>query len=386
MTMRVMATGGGTGGHVYPALSILDALRARLSGKEELVVLYVGSKGGLEEGIVTRAGLRFRAVPAGAVLGRSPLAVAGSVVRILAGIFSASGIVRSFRPSVVLATGGYVCVPVVLAATLARVPSLIFLPDVKPGLAVRFLSRFAARVAVSLPESRRYLPAEKVVPVGYPVRPELFAAEREESLRRLGLASGLPVVLVLGGSRGSQTINEAVLAALPELLLSCQVVHVAGQGNEARLRAAVATLPAEHRDRYHLYAYLHEDLPAALAAADLVVSRAGASVMGEYPAVGVASVLVPYPYAGAHQRLNAAQLVAQGAAVQIDDADLPKGVLAPTVLGILNDAERLAAMRAAARDLARPRAADEIAEMLEELALDKNRAAVRTERERAARR
>jgi UDP-N-acetylglucosamine--N-acetylmuramyl-(pentapeptide) pyrophosphoryl-undecaprenol N-acetylglucosamine transferase len=365
----MIATGGGTGGHVYPALSILEALRARLAtAGGELQVLYVGSKGGLEEDIVSRAGISFSAVPAGAVLGRSPFAIAASMGRIAAGFLASLRVMLSFRPKVVLATGGYVCVPVVLAAALARIPSLIFLPDVKPGLAVRFLSRFAQRVAVTMPESQSALPAGKVVVTGYPVRPEIFAAESIESRHKLGLSPNLPVVLVLGGSRGAQSINEAIMASLPALLAACQVVHAAGATNEEALRLAALGLPAELRDRYHLYPYLHAELPLALAAADIVVSRSGASVMGEYPAVGAASVLIPYPHAGAHQRLNANQLVARGAAVEIDDGALPSGVLGRTVLDLLNDEGRLAGMRAAARELARPQARDEIAGLIEELA------------------
>lgn len=368
--MRVMATGGGTGGHVYPALSILAALRGRLpaTGGEALDLLYVGSNGGLEEGIVRRAGVPFRAVAAGAVLGRSPLAVAGNLGRTVVGMVQALGLIGSFRPQVVLATGGYVCVPVVAAAWLMRVPSLIYLPDMKPGLAVRALARIASRVAVSFPEAVRYLPAVKTVATGYPVRPELFGVDRTRARLALNLAEELPVVLVLGGSRGSRAINDAVQAALPKWLRLSQVLHVAGEADEPRMREGLEMLPAELRGNYRLYAYLHEELPDALAAADVVVSRAGASVMGEYPAVGLPSVLIPYPYAGAHQRLNAAQLASQGAAVEIAEEQLPSGVLGRTVLSLLGDGSRLAGMRAAAQRLARPRAGEAIADLLRQLA------------------
>ncbi len=368
--MRVLVTGGGTGGHVYPALSILSALRRLVSERagEELAVLYVGSRGGLEEGIVGRAGLPFRTVPAGAVVGRSPWAVAANLGRTLVGVVAALRHIAAFRPQLVLATGGYVCVPLVLAAWLARVPSLIFLPDVTPGLAVRSLARFATRIAVTCEETKRYLPVGKTVATGYPVRPELFTTDRAAARRRLGLANGLPVLLVLGGSRGARSINLAIRDALPQLLRVCQVVHVAGQSDESHLRRSTGNLPEELRSRYKLYAYLHEEMPSALAAADVIVSRAGASVMGEYPAVGAASVLVPYPYAGAHQRLNAAQLVAKGAAVQLDDAALAGGVLAKTICELLADQPRLEAMRAAARRLARPQAGTAIADLAWQLA------------------
>jgi UDP-N-acetylglucosamine--N-acetylmuramyl-(pentapeptide) pyrophosphoryl-undecaprenol N-acetylglucosamine transferase len=368
--MRLISTGGGTGGHVYPAISILAALRGRMEerGAGELEVLYVGSSGGLEEGIVRRAGLAFRAVAAGAVLGRSPLAVAGNLGRTLLGAAQAFGIIAGYRPRVVLATGGYVCVPVVFAAWLLRVPSLIYLPDMTPGLAVRTLARIASRIAVSFEEAGRYLPAGKTVATGYPVRPELFAVERVAARRALGLDADLPVVLVLGGSRGARAINDAVQASLPDLLPVAQVVHVAGEGEEPRLREMTNAIPADLAGRYRLYAYLHEDLAQALGAADVVVSRAGASVMGEYPAVGVPSILIPYPHAGAHQRLNAAQLATKGAAIVIDEGQLPSGILARTVGELLADKGRLESMRAAALRLARPQAGAAIADLLLQLA------------------
>ncbi|MHB1130787.1 MAG: undecaprenyldiphospho-muramoylpentapeptide beta-N-acetylglucosaminyltransferase [Chloroflexota bacterium] len=364
--MRVIATGGGTGGHVYPALSILAALRERLQtvSGEELDVLYVGSQGGLEAGIVRRTGLAFRTVPSGAVVGSSPLKAAANLVRTLAGVVASWRLLRDYRPQAVLATGGYVTVPVVLAAALARVPSLIFLPDATPGMAVRFLSRFADRITVTLESTRGQLPSEKTVATGYPVRQELFGIERFSARKRLGLAETLPLVVVLGGSRGSRSINEAVHAAWQELLPVCQILHVAGLQDEPWLQREAQRLPVELRARYHVFAYLHDELPDALAAADVVVSRAGASVLGEYPAVGAASVLVPYPYAGAHQRLNAEQLVAAGAALAVEDETLAAGVLGPTIIGLLGDNERLAQMRAAAQQLARPHAAQDIADIL----------------------
>ncbi|MCL4464721.1 MAG: undecaprenyldiphospho-muramoylpentapeptide beta-N-acetylglucosaminyltransferase [Chloroflexi bacterium] len=373
--MRLLVTGGGTGGHVYPALSILAALRRGLAKRNEgnVQVLYLGSRGGLEEGIVKRAGLPFRTVPTGAVVGRSPLAVLTNLVRTVAGTLASWRLIRGFRPQVLLATGGYVAVPAVLAARLAGVPSLIYLPDVTPGLAVRFLSRFAAKVAVTFADTQRWLPAERTVVTGYPVREELFGVDRAAARQALGLHDGLPVVVVLGGSRGSRSINRAVRAAWSELLPVCHILHVAGLLDEPWLAKEAQDLSAELHAHYHLYAYLHEELPQALAAADIAVSRAGASIMGEYPAVGVASVLVPYPYAGGHQVLNARQLVAQGAALIVNDGELPSGALGLAVRQLLADPERLAAMRAAARELAKPNAAQDIADLL--LALAGRRAA-----------
>ncbi|MBI4496942.1 MAG: undecaprenyldiphospho-muramoylpentapeptide beta-N-acetylglucosaminyltransferase [Chloroflexi bacterium] len=365
--MRLVVTGGGSGGHVYPALSVVASLRELAGdrlGPDDL--LYVGMVQGMEYGLVRRAGLPFQGVSAGPVRGRTPPRLAVSGTRIVAGVAQAAALLRRFRAQAVLATGGYVCVPVVLGAWLQRIPTLVYLPDVEPGLAVRFLSRFARRIAVSVEQSRSALPAGKVTVTGYPVRPELFRLDRVQARQRFGLAPEGKLLLVLGGSQGSRSINEALRAVLPELLEACQIIHVCGQEDEAALRAARDTLPDGMRRRYLLYRYLHEDMPYALAAADLAVSRSGASVLGEYPAVGLPSVLVPYPHAGMHQRHNARALADAGAALILEERGLES--LYAWVRRLLEDTETLQAMSVQARVLARPDAARRIAGMLLELA------------------
>ena len=184
--MRLLLTGGGTAGHVYPALATVEALR-ELTVKSPPELLYVGSRGGMEKDIVGRAGLSYSDVVATGLRGKSPLALARGVVKLLVGLGQALGIVGRYRPDAVLATGGYVCVPVVLAAWVRRVPVLIYLPDVEPGLAIRFLSRFATRIAVTSEDSRRFFAARKVVTTGYPVRPEIRSVDRGGARQTLGL-------------------------------------------------------------------------------------------------------------------------------------------------------------------------------------------------------
>ena len=367
--MRYVLTGGGTGGHVYPALAVAEALTAIAADKSEL--LYVGSSDGMEAGLVAEAGLPFRGISAGAIRGRSPLGLALGAARLTRGLFEAFRLLDEAPTAAVLATGGYVCVPVVLAAWLRRVPSLLYLPDVRPGLAVRFLSRFATRIAVTSADSRAFFPAgaaAKVIATGYPVRPDVAQAEREPSRSSLGVPIDARVLLVFGGSRGARTLNEATFAGVGEIAAigpNVHVLHVCGGEDEARARARRAELPAEIAERYHPFAYLHSaEMAAALASADLVVSRSGASTMGEFPAVGLPSVQVPYPYAGAHQRHNAEYLVRAGAAVLLDNEAVRQGALPGMLRDLLTDRERLAAMAAAARRLARPDAARRIADLL----------------------
>jgi UDP-N-acetylglucosamine--N-acetylmuramyl-(pentapeptide) pyrophosphoryl-undecaprenol N-acetylglucosamine transferase len=271
---------------------------------------------------------------------------------------------------VLFVTGGYVCVPVTLAARWAGIPTLIYLPDMRPGLAIKYLSRFADRVAVTAPPAARYFRPGQAVVTGYPVRRELFERDQAEARKRLGLTrgeDGLPVLLVFGGSQGAHSINRAVCDGIEALLGAAQVIHLSGPRDAGWTRERRASLPEPLQARYHLYPYLHEEMVDALLAADLAVSRAGASTLGEFPAAGLPAVLVPYPYAGAHQWDNARYLVEAGAAVAIADADLGKALI-PTVLDLLSDYSRLAEMRQAARSLARPDAAQCIAQVLTDLA------------------
>ncbi|MGH2523756.1 MAG: UDP-N-acetylglucosamine--N-acetylmuramyl-(pentapeptide) pyrophosphoryl-undecaprenol N-acetylglucosamine transferase, partial [Anaerolineales bacterium] len=367
---------GGTGGGVYPALSVADALRMADGGwrienqnseipnpKSEF--LWIGSVGGMEAEIVARAGLPFKAIRGAGVHGvgwRLPL----NALNLLWGVFEAVRLVRAFQPNVLLVTGGFVTVPVALAAWLNRTPTLVYLPDVEPGLAIRFISRFARKIAVTVEDSRRYFEGKKVVVTGYPTRPELGTATRAGAIQHFDLDPARRTVLVTGGSRGARSINRATFAALPDWLKDYQVIHLSGQLDWAEAEQAREALPENLRARYHVFPFLHQ-MGLALAAADLAVSRAGASALGEYPLFGLPAILVPYPHAWRYQKVNADYLAARGAAVRVNDEDLPAR-LATGVRALLDDPERLAAMRAASAAAAAPDAAAHIARELLALA------------------
>jgi UDP-N-acetylglucosamine--N-acetylmuramyl-(pentapeptide) pyrophosphoryl-undecaprenol N-acetylglucosamine transferase len=364
--VRLVLSGGGTGGHVYPALSVAEAVRTLLPPAEALDLLYIGSQAGGEAQIVERAAIAFRGVSSAPIRGRMPWQMAANATRIANGARQARSILRDFAPQVVLSTGGYASFPVALAARGRKIPLALYLPDLSPGWAVRAIARLAQKVAATAIESLRRLPSSKTIVTGYPVRSEFWKANRGEGRERLGLAPEEKVLFVTGGSTGAHRINRAVAAEISGLLELCEVIHVSGPGDEPWLREIRDGMPDGLRNRYHLHGYMHEEMPWAMAAADLALCRAGASTIGELPALGLPAVLVPLPLAGAHQRTNARYLEKHGAAQILEEESLDD--VLPVVGSLLHDEARLREMRDASRRLARPNAAARIAGMLLDLA------------------
>lgn len=321
----------------------------------------------MERDLVERAGLKFEPIEAVGIRGKNPLAALGSLWTLTKGYLQSRQILRRFQPAALLVTGGYVCAPVTLAARQLGIPVIIYLPDIEPGLAIKFLARFASRVAVTTATAQQFFKPGLTVVTGYPVRPELAAAaarpkaqNQAQARRRLNLPGDLPILLVFGGSRGARSINRAVMAALEPLLRVARIIHVTGRLDYNEVQARRAKLPPELQARHHVADYLHHQMVDALLAADLVVSRAGASVLGEFPAAGLPAILAPYPYAGAHQSLNAEYLAKHQAAVIINNADLPLQ-LQNTVIELITNTNRLQAMSKASRNLAQPEAAIRLA-------------------------
>lgn len=333
----------------------------------------------MEQALVERAGIAYRGIDTGQLRGKNPLTALANAGKMLVGIRQSQAILDEFRPAVCLATGGYVCAPVVTACRLRRIPVLIYLPDMTPGWAIRSLSKLAQRVAVSFPEAAGYfggtVPQGKAVVTGYPVRQELVDAAQDRAAARHELAAQLdrnldendvPLLLVFGGSLGSRSINQATWQALPAILPHAQVLHVIGQRDWTTAQTTIQTLEpawAAWRGRYHPVDYLHDTMPLALAAADLAVARAGASTLGEFPVAGLASILAPLPIAGVNQVRNAEQLARHGAARMVDDAKLADQ-LGPAVVELLTDRAARAQMGSAALRLAKPQAAQAIAQEL----------------------
>lgn len=357
--MRIMITGGGTGGHTSPAVAVVEELQRR---DPLLTVQWVGRRNGIEERVCRRLSLPFRPVPVeGWPRRRSPrklwvaAKLAVSVVQCLLYI-------RKFRPQVVFGVGGYVSLPLGLAAQRLGVPTVLHEQNRLLGMANRMLAPKSARLLLSYADTVGDYPKDRARVVGNPVRKGFTEPPTKDAAReRLGLDPAVPVVLVCGGSQGAHTLNEAVRAALPQLAANeLQLIWMAGATDAPMARAAAQSCPA----RVDVFPFI-DDMVTACAAADLVVSRSGASTTAELACLGKPAILVPYPHAtDNHQEQNARAFEETGAAILLKDADCTGERLLATVRPLLAEPARLRSMADAAHALARPGAAETIVEDL----------------------
>ena len=314
----------------------------------------------MEESLVARANIPFIAIPAGGLHGVSILPAVRSLIKLIAGTVKSMQLIGRYRPNVMFTTGGFVAAPVAVACWLRRVPVVEYLPDIEPGLAVKFVARLATKIGVTTADSIKYFQPGKAVVTGYPTRLDLAEANRAAALERFELDRNRKTLLVFGGSKGARSINRAIGSILPDLLEKYQIIHISGSTDAVDVQARRDQLPENLKAKYHLYEYVH-DMGLALAAADLVVSRAGASILGEYPLFGLPSILIPYPYAWRYQKVNADYLASRGAAIRLSDDETLSAKLPAEIDRLLQNDAELQAMRVAARSLARPDAAGKLA-------------------------
>lgn len=285
-------------------------------------------------------------------------------LRLAASLPQALALFMRWRPDVIFCTGGYVAIPVLMAAAILGIPSLLWEGNRRPGRSVRAVARLASARAVCFEQTIERLPAPTFV-TGTPIR-DLGSVDRAAARARLGLPEGLPVLLVYGGSQAARTLNSAVSGALARLVERCVVLHITGRGAEEAAEADRSALPEPLRERYRAFGFLGSEMDAVLAAADLLVGRAGSSTLAEAAVLGLPMVVVPYPHAAGHQEANAEEMVRAGAAILVRDEDFDAAAL----LGAADQlfGERLAEMGRAARRVARPGAAEASVRLLEALA------------------
>jgi UDP-N-acetylglucosamine--N-acetylmuramyl-(pentapeptide) pyrophosphoryl-undecaprenol N-acetylglucosamine transferase len=361
----VVLAGGGTGGHVSPGLAVAATLTAR-----GISCAWIGSRTGIEARRVPAAGLPFVAIPTGKL--RRYWAwqnVIDLAINVPAALVRARVELARLRPRVVFGTGGFVALPVVLAAATARIPVVVHEQTAVPGLANRIAARVSRRVAITFDASARWFPADRVVITGNPLRAELRAGSRAGAFRHFDLDPIIPLVYVTGGAQGAHRINRAVGEALPTLLAAAQIVHQCGDNSETRDRQWLderrAALPATLARRYRVVPYVDAELPDVFAAASLVIGRAGAGTVNECCQLGLPALYVPLPgTAGDEQTANARMVERAGGAVVLSQSDLTPATLAERMTALLADSARLKQMSDRARTLAIPDAAERLADVI----------------------
>ena len=351
---RVIAfTGGGTGGHIYPGLAVIESLRKDFDGR----IIWIGSKKESDRKTVEAAGVEYFAIPSGKLRRDFSLRNLADAFRVIAGYFAARRILAREKPFLLFSKGGYVSVPPCRAAASLGIPYFTHESDLTMGLATRLNARRADRVLVSYEETRAGMGpalASRAVVVGNPIRAAIRAGDAGKGREILGAEPGLPVVLFIGGSQGARQVNDLVLAVLPELAKSAMVVHQTGEAANASQTLGAAAEAAVAAGRYRPYAYIRDELPHILAAADLVVGRAGAASLWEAAALAKPMVLIPLAGAGTRgdQVDNARLFEAAGAATVLVGDDATPYNLAKAIGQYLGDAGKRKAAGLAAQKLA----------------------------------
>ena len=327
---RIVLTGGGTAGHVTPHLALLPHLL-----KAGYDVHYIGTENGIEHEMIEKLdGVTYHAVKSGKLRRYHDWKNFTDPFRVVAGAFQSAHLIRKLKPDVLFSKGGFVSVPVVIGAWLNRVPTLCHESDLTPGLANKICSKFARKVATTFPECAEAL-GKKGVFTGTPLRPELIRGSREQGLKMAGFSPEKPVLMMMGGSLGAQSVNKALREALPQLLPRMQVMHICGRKN---LDESLNSLPG-----YWQAEFLSDELPDAMAAADLILSRAGSNALCEFQALGKPMLLIPYPKGASRgdQILNAASFEKRGLAKVLPQESMTADSLAAALFDLLDNGDSL---------------------------------------------
>lgn len=313
---KIILTGGGTAGHVTPNLALLPSLR-----KEEFEIHYIGSYNGIERRLIEDAGIPYDGISSGKLRRYFDIKNFSDPLRVLKGYGQAKRLMKQYHPDIVFSKGGFVSVPVVLAAKHYKIPVIIHESDMTPGLANKICIPAAKKVCCNFPETLNYLPKNKAVLSGSPIREELLTGDRLSGLQYAGLSANRPVILVIGGSLGSVTVNHAVRSILPKLLSQFQVIHICGKGNLDE--SLIGT------SGYVQYEYVDKPLRHLFAAADLIISRAGANSICEILALRKPNILIPLSAAASRgdQILNANSFAKQGFSTVLEEEVLTSDTL-----------------------------------------------------------
>lgn len=363
--IKYLITGGGTGGHIYPALSIANEIKNKDKNAD---ILYVGTEKGLEAEIVPKEGFKFKSIRVKGMPRKINKESFIALKELLHGINDSRKIIKKFKPDIVIGTGGYVCGPVVFMATRKKIPTLIHEQNAFPGITNKILSRFVDKVAVTFDESKKYFKnQEKVINTGNPIRKKIFNIDREEALKKLKLNENMPIVLSFGGSGGQKKLNDGILELIKQVSLSkdMQIIHVTGTRLYNEFIDEIKKEKIKLNDEIRILPYLYE-MPEAMNSADLIVTSAGAITLAEISSIGAASILIPKAYtAENHQEYNAKSFEEKGASLLILEKELDYINLKDQVYKLIKNKEKLNEMRKNSRKIGKRDAAEKIVREIE---------------------
>jgi len=371
--MRILFTGGGTGGHIFPIIAIVREIRKISS---EIEFFYMGPKDEFGEILLSQEGIVVKKIMAGKLRRYFNWQsffenIIDLFLKIPIGIFQAFFYIFFLAPDLIFSKGGYGSIPVTISGTILRVPIFLHESDVIPGMTNRFLAKFSMEIFVSFPKTIHF-PEEKIILVGNPIRREILEGSREEGQNLFKLTGEKPIILILGGSQGAQRINDKILEILPEILKNFEIIHQCGQNNFNEVKAESKVMMGKDLERYyHLFPFLkEEELKKAYATSDLIVSRAGSGSIFEIAALGKPSILIPLAEsAQGHQLQNAYTYAEKGAAIILEEENFTPHFFLEKLKNLFSHVEEIEKMQKAAQEFAKPLAAKIIAEYILEYLL-----------------
>ena len=362
--MKVLISGGGTAGHINPGIAIAKHIKSKNPGCE---ILFIGTQKGLETKLVPRENFELKTIKVRGFRRRLSKDTLVSVKELFQGLHEARAILREFKPDLVIGTGGYVCGPVVFNAARMRIPTLVHEQNAFPGVTNKLLSRFVDKVAISFKESEKFFKdKKKIVFTGNPIRSEMLNADRKAAREKLGIEKDKPLVVIFGGSRGAETINNTV-SELISLHKQEDKFHILFATGEAQYDKVISKLGDINSKYIKVVPYIY-DMADVMTAADLLVGRAGAITLSELTALGVPSILIPSPYVTAnHQEYNARALEKEDASIVVLEKDLNHNILYEKISTLLQDGDKLKKMAANSKKMGITNASEKIYDIIDEL-------------------
>lgn len=366
---NIIIAGGGTGGHIYPAIAIANALKKEIP---DVRILFVGTDKGLERELVPKAGFRLKKIRVKGFQRRLSLDTLRSLKEMFLGIWDSLKIIREVKPDLVIGTGGYVAGPVVFVAAMLHIPSIIHEQNVRPGVTNRILSKFVDKIAISYKDSKRFFPSEKIIITGNPVRDQILRGNKDMALKKFKLSPDIPVVFSFGGSQGAAKLNDAISDIIVQIKDKkiFQLIHITGKRNYSKFKKLMESkgIPLDSLGHIKVRPYIYE-MQDAYAASDLIISRAGAITISEITTCGKPAILIPLPTAaGNHQEYNARLLEKNGAAKILSNENLTGKNLMGIIKNIISDKQQLASMAKASSRLQNPYALKKIVAEITHLA------------------